>query len=496
MAIEKEKFFEIINKVGKSEGLDEDNLLERIKNELKGKDEGEYNKFSKNFSKEHQFSIKISEEAAEDWTLLHLATACNTMLIVELLLKKKASVSARVKDGSKNDGLTALHIAASCGHKDMVKRLLNDNRVDPSLKSKNKTPREIVGNTENKEAIEEMLKKAEQNFYTKHEKKTAAPADVINSVKQCDTIRSGEQAPVTYESSDSVVSEQDLRVSVKHMVENFESTQRRSAACSGKQTPTGESVSSDDSGLELETTFDTSSCFEINHDGVGNEVDNQTLESLPSQIQLRDSRTRELERLDKELKQIELGKAEKEPAELKSYAAGHETRLEALGKLSEENQSLKQKTQELKSENATLKDELEKIKGQHSNDLDEHKTQLEELNKLNKENQSLKQKIKNLENENTTLNSELEKIKTKTDEMPLEKTEKRQQCFLIASVNLVTMLAVGVIFSIAFQLPVLLMIAISVTSALVAGGVTYATTKPATELTELKKEVAIQQHSL
>ena len=73
----------------------------------------------KSFGKEHQFSIKISEEAAEDWALLHLATACNNMLIVELLLKKKASFSARVKDGSKNDG----HIATSCGHESMVKQL-------------------------------------------------------------------------------------------------------------------------------------------------------------------------------------------------------------------------------------------------------------------------------------------------------------------------------------------------------------------------------------
>ncbi|WP_264704308.1 ankyrin repeat domain-containing protein [Wolbachia endosymbiont (group B) of Apotomis betuletana] len=296
MAIEKEKFFEIINEVSKSGGLDEDNLLERIKNELKGKDAGEYNKFSKNFSKEHQFSIKILEEAAEDWTLLHLATACNNMLIVELLLKKKASVSARVKDGSKNDGLTALHIAASCGHKDMVKRLLNDNRVNPSLKSKNKTPREIVGNTENKEAIEEMLKKAEQNFYTKHEKKTDVSADVINSVKQYNTIRSGAQAPVTCESSDSIVSEQYLHAGVKNMVEKFESPQRGSVTYSGKQTPIGESVSSDDNGLALETTFDTSSYSEINYDGAANEVDNQTLESLQTQVQLKDSQIRKLEK--------------------------------------------------------------------------------------------------------------------------------------------------------------------------------------------------------
>lgn len=50
MTIEKEKFFEIIHEVSESSDLDEDNVLERIKNELKGKDAGKYNKFSKNFS--------------------------------------------------------------------------------------------------------------------------------------------------------------------------------------------------------------------------------------------------------------------------------------------------------------------------------------------------------------------------------------------------------------------------------------------------------------
>ncbi|WP_265031080.1 ankyrin repeat domain-containing protein [Wolbachia endosymbiont (group B) of Athalia cordata] len=423
MAIEKEKFFEIINEVSKSGGLDEDNLLERIKNELKGKDAGEYNKFSKNFSKEHQFSIKFSEEAAEDWTLLHIAAACNNLLIAEFLMKKKASVSARVKDGSKNDGLTALHIAASCGHKDMVKRLLNDNRVNPSLKSKNKTPREVVGNIENKEAIVKMLKKAEQNFYTKHEKKTDVSADVINSVKQYNTIRSGEQAPVTCESSDSVVSEQYLHAGVKNMVEKFESPQRKSATCSGKQTPIDESVSSDDSGLELETTFNTSSCSEINHDEA---VDNQTLESLPSQIQLRDSQIQKLQEADEELKRV------------KNCIVEHENRLEVLDKLSEENQSLKQQIQDLKSKN-------------------------------------------------TTLNSELSK--TKANKVLLEKTEKRQLSFLkIASVNFSIMLTVGVAFSVAFQLPILLMIATSVMSSLIVGGVTYALSPQPTEL----KEVSIQ----
>ncbi|RDD35591.1 Ankyrin repeats (3 copies) [Wolbachia endosymbiont of Cylisticus convexus] len=484
MAIEKEKFFEIINEVGESKGLDQDNLLERIKNELKGKDVGEYNKFSKNFSKEHPFSIKISEETAENWTLLHLATACN-LLIVKLLLKKKVSVSTRVKNSSKNDGPTALHIAASYGCENIVKQLLSDDRVNPLLKSEGKTPRKVVGNTENKEAIVKMLEEAEKDHLRKkikdlhikveerscyhlsqndhmtqsssavngnnattalgNGKGKSVPIEVqmLNESKKenNDNVQSEQIASnsITGESNNSIVSEQYLRVSVKSMVEKIESPQRRSVTCSGKQTPTGESVSSDDSGLELETTFDTSSCSEINHNGVGNEVDNQILESLPYQIQLRNSRTRELERSDKELKLNWDSKAEKELAELKSYAAGHKTKLEALSKLSEENQSLKQK-------------------------------------------------IKNLENENTTLNSELEKIKTKIDEMLLEKTEKRQLFSKVIYVSLVAMLVVGTTLSIASGLSVLLIIAISVTSALVAGGVTYAIIKPATELTELKKE--------
>ncbi|WP_244953494.1 hypothetical protein [Wolbachia pipientis] len=77
MAIKKEKFFEIINEVSKSEGLNKDNLLQKIKGELHQKDYAEYDKFKRNFSKEHQFSIKISDKIEEMmdqllWILLNL----------------------------------------------------------------------------------------------------------------------------------------------------------------------------------------------------------------------------------------------------------------------------------------------------------------------------------------------------------------------------------------------------------------------------------------
>ncbi len=126
---------------------------------------------------------------------------------------------------------------------------------------------------------------------------------------------------------------------------------------------------------------------------------------------------------------------------------------------------------------------LEKLKS----DLAGDETRSEVLDKLSEENQSLKQQIQDLKSKNTTLNSELSK--TKANKVLLEKTEKAQLSFFkIASVNLVTMLTVGVIFSVAFQLPILSRIAMSVMSSLIVGGVTYALSPQPTEL----KEVSIQ----
>ncbi|WP_250294669.1 hypothetical protein [Wolbachia endosymbiont of Oedothorax gibbosus] len=115
-----------------------------------------------------------------------------------------------------------------------------------------------------------------------------------------------------------------------------------------------------------------------------------------------------------------------------------------------------------------------------------HETKLKEFNK---ENESLKQKIKSLENENTPLKSELGK--TKTNEVSLEKVEKRQFSPKVAYASLAAMLAVGAALSIASGLSALLIVAASVVSALIAGGITYAISKPIAPDTELK-EVDIQ----
>ncbi|WP_341820524.1 ankyrin repeat domain-containing protein [Wolbachia endosymbiont (group A) of Cydia strobilella] len=167
------------------------------------------------------------------------------------------------------------------------------------------------------------------------------------------------------------------------------------------------------------------------------------------------------------------------------------------------NELLKQQIQDLESEKATLKDKLDKTESQHSKTevlLEKAQKELEEsksciagygtkLKEFNKENESLTQKIKSLENENTPLEGELGK--TKTNEVSLEKVGKRQFSPKVAYASLAAMLAVGAALSIASGLSALLIVAASVVSALIAGGITYTISKPIAPDTELK-EVDIQ----
>jgi cell division protein FtsB len=183
--------------------------------------------------------------------------------------------------------------------------------------------------------------------------------------------------------------------------------------------------------------------------------------------------------------EVLLEKAQKELTELRSYVTGQGTRLETLNKLEEENQSLKQKMQELGNENATLNSEL----GKTQKELEESKFAYEtKLKEFNKENESPRQEIKNLKNENTTLKGT---TKTKTDEVSLEKVEKRQFSPKVPCASLAAMLAVGAALSIASGLSALLIVAASVISALIAGGITYTISKPIAPDTELE-EVNIQ----
>ncbi|MCX3064712.1 ankyrin repeat domain-containing protein [Wolbachia endosymbiont of Drosophila pseudotakahashii] len=181
MAIKKEKFFEIINEVSKSEGLNENNLLERIGNKLKGVNSGVYDTYnklkigntSKTFSTFNKLKIneinkmfRVSDSyKIVNYTLLHLAVECNSVPIVKLLLAKGVKVNKPTHelDGVKSQ-LTALHIAALHGHQEIVQLLLN-NDANPLLKdSQGRTPRDIVGDVKGKKAIIEMLEEGEQRY--------------------------------------------------------------------------------------------------------------------------------------------------------------------------------------------------------------------------------------------------------------------------------------------------------------------------------------------
>ncbi|WP_264706311.1 ankyrin repeat domain-containing protein [Wolbachia endosymbiont (group A) of Lasioglossum morio] len=464
MAIEKEKFFEIICNVSESKDLNEDNLLQKIKDELCKKDYAEYDKFKRNFSKEHQFSIKISDKI-EDWTLLHLAAACNNLLTVELLLKKKASVKTRVKDGS-NDGPTALDIATSNSDQEIVHLL--DAKANSKLeKNKDKTPRDIIIKTN----------KTPEGLVVNGNNAAAAPANVISPcLKQHDATRDDKQTSVTGESSDSTVDKQYLRVSVKNMVQNFESPQKINATCSNEQTSISlnESSSSDDSGIctESEDGGDIDAKNEESKSHVTeyqsklealekqNQKENQSLKQKIQDLESKNATLKgELEKTKKN--EVPLEKAQKELTELRNCVTEHETKLEALEKLNEENESLEQKIQDLESKNTTLNSELEENENKHSKTkvlLEKAQKELAEskscivghetkLKEFDKENESLTQKIRSLENENTPLDGELGK--TKTNEVSLEKVGKRQFSPKVAYASLAAMLAVGAALSIA-----------------------------------------------
>lgn len=161
--MEKKKFFEIINEVSKSEGLNENNLLERIGSELRDADSIVYSTYN-NLKIDKMFSILDSDKIV-NYMLVHLAVKCNSVPIVKLLLAKEAKVNEPIYElDEAKSKLTALHIAALHGHQEIAQLLLNNN-ANPLLKdSQGRTPRDIVGDVKGKKAIIKMLEEGEQRY--------------------------------------------------------------------------------------------------------------------------------------------------------------------------------------------------------------------------------------------------------------------------------------------------------------------------------------------
>ncbi|MDG7055924.1 MAG: ankyrin repeat domain-containing protein [Wolbachia endosymbiont of Meromenopon meropis] len=172
MIIEKEKFFEIIKNVSKSEDFDENNLLQKIKNELLKKDDGRYSAY-KDLKVDKMFSVLVDSEKILNYTLLHLVVECENTKVVECLLKNSGiNVNETIYelDGAKSK-LTALHIAASRGYQEIIQLLLDAN-ANPLLEnSEGLIPREMVCNVKNKDIIIKILKEGEIRYTANQSKK-------------------------------------------------------------------------------------------------------------------------------------------------------------------------------------------------------------------------------------------------------------------------------------------------------------------------------------
>ncbi|NEV49025.1 hypothetical protein EUZ93_00610 [Wolbachia pipientis] len=597
MAIKKEKFFEIINEVSKNEGLNENNLLERIGSKLKGVNPEAYSTYN-NLKIDKLFVIQDLDKIAS-YTLLHLAVECNSVPIVKLLLEKKVNVDEQML-GDINSKFTALHIAALHGHQEIVQLLLDAN-ANPLLKnSKSQTPREAIGDMQNRDTIIEILKEEEQryngisdcrgnnntkifeeklrffqrienstptqlketkqqlannqkriehddlhnqhpeHYTTYNEEQTSSDLATDESSNDSGTCFDADEAlgqSISENGEDINAQDEDGLITLHHAAANGDVKTAKYLIDNGANvnaqdraghTPLHYAASENYKELAkllIEHGADVNAQDRAGHTPLYYAVKNDNKESAKLLIKHGADRSliKDEDLIDGlnsmcgQLSEVVSGTSSHSKTHNATEAQGEVEKVKKLRvKLKKscaqledkqkENQSLKQKIQELGNENATLKGELEKTKKnavpleKAQKELTElrsyftgHGARLDTLEKLNEENESLKQKIKSLENENTPLKGELGKTKTKTNEMSLEKVGKRQFSSKVAYASLAAMLVVGAALSIASGLSALLIVAASVVSALIAGGVTYTmSTKPTTELKEVDIQGSVQ----
>ncbi|WP_265039019.1 ankyrin repeat domain-containing protein [Wolbachia endosymbiont (group A) of Yponomeuta plumbellus] len=396
----------------------------------------------------------IDAQDKDGVTPLHWAVADNNKELAKLLIKHGGDVDARNRDKH-----TPLHYAAVHGYVEIAKYLI-DNGANVNAQDQDEhIPLYFPVTNDNKELAKLLIKYGADRSLIKDEDLI----DRLNSM--CD--QPSEVVPSTFSHSKTH--------NATETPEKAEKVEKRKAKLK-----------------ELRT--------QLKDEQKKNELLKQKIQDLESKNTTLNS---ELEKTKTKKNEVPLEKAQKELTELKSYITGHGARLDTLEKLNEENESLRQEIKNLKNENTTLNSELEENENKHSKTkvlLEKAQKELAEskscivghetkLKQFNKENESLTQKIKSLENENTPLEGELGK--TKTNEVSLEKVGKRQFSPKVAYASLAAMLAVGAALSIASGLSVLLIVAASVVSALIAGGITYTISKPIAPDTELK-EVNIQ----
>ncbi|WP_353278785.1 ankyrin repeat domain-containing protein [Wolbachia endosymbiont (group A) of Udea olivalis] len=460
----------------------------------------------------------IDAQDKDGVTPLHWAVADNNKELAKLLIKHGADVDARNRDKH-----TPLHYAAVHGYVEIAKYLI-DNGANVNAQDQDEhIPLYFSVTNDNKELAKLLIKYGADRSLIKDEdlidrlnSMCDQPSEVVPSTFSHSKTHNATETPEKAEKVEKRKAKlKELRTQLKDEQKKNELLKQKIQDLESKNTTLNselEKTKTKTDEVPLEKAQKELTELKSYITGHGARLDtleklNEENESLRQEIKnLKNENTTlkgELEKTKTKKNEVPLEKAQKELTELRNCVTEHETKLEVLEKLNEENESLEQKIQDLESKNTTLNSELEENENKHSKTkvlLEKAQKELAEskscivghetkLKQFNKENESLTQKIKSLENENTPLEGELGK--TKTNEVSLEKVGKRQFSPKVAYASLAAMLAVGAALSIASGLSVLLIVAASVVSALIAGGITYTISKPIAPDTELK-EVNIQ----
>ena len=132
MTREYELLKKVLSTIEVKEGLNKDNIIEEIQEELKEQDQGLYQEWEKGeFDVNHGFYIPEYGKL----TLLIIAALNGHANIVEVLLEKGANVNA-----VDSEGWTPLHFAAQNGHASVVEVLLEKGANVNAVNSKGCTP--------------------------------------------------------------------------------------------------------------------------------------------------------------------------------------------------------------------------------------------------------------------------------------------------------------------------------------------------------------------
>lgn len=145
--MENEQLLKILRTVNANSDLNENNIIEKIKEKLEKKDLGTYEEWEDSL-----FNINYTFD--DQSTLLHIAARNDLVNIAELLIKKGINVDAKDQDGH-----TPLHCATHSEHKEIVELLLDKGANVDAAGQDGHTPLHYATLNGHEEIVELLLNK-------------------------------------------------------------------------------------------------------------------------------------------------------------------------------------------------------------------------------------------------------------------------------------------------------------------------------------------------